>query len=507
MRHRRTPVGRPVPLKATQHSGDTLGSICRRHRAHERTRRLADLMRLLLLLVGVSAVLTAHAQTPTAGMPQSKLTLAQAIDLAQKNYPRIRASLEQQGAAQGGIAVARTVYLPRADILWQTNRATANNIYGLLLPQGIVPSISGPVLTADNTRSAWSSAGGMLLSWQPFDFGLRNAEVNVARQGAAVATAGLHLTRLDVAVVTANAYFDLATAEQLFITAQANVKRLQVFDKTVHVLVDNQLRPGADAALADASLALARNQLIQANTSVEVRRAALADLVGIPTRSLEVGDTQLLTGGPVESSAPASLVSHPLLEQESALVNQRQAQLAVITHAYVPQFNTLASLSGRGAGTALDGSFPGGTNGLAPNTLNWAAGIQATFPAFDYFSLRAQKKVQEAHVRAEQARYQQTLDDLSTQVQQAQAQLTGAQQIALNTPLELAAAQASEQQQRARFQAGLATVVDVAVAESVLTQAEVDDAVARLNIWRASAGVAAARGDLTPFLAQLAQQP
>ena len=464
-------------------------------------------MTLLLLLVGLATMLTAQSQTPAAAGPHAKLTLAQAIELAEKNYPQIRASLEQQVAAQGGIAVARTVYLPRADMLWQTNRATANNIYGLLLPQGVVPSISGPVLAADNTRSAWSSAGGVLLSWQPFDFGLRNAEVNVARQGAAVATAGLHLTRLDVAVVTANAYFDLVTAEQLQVTAQANVQRLQVFDNTVHVLVDNQLRPGADAALADASLAVAKNQWIQANTSVAVRRAALADLVGIPTANLGVEDAQLLTAGPVENSAPASLTSHPLLEQESALVNQRQAQLSVLTHSYVPQFNTLASLSGRGAGTALDGSFPGGTNGLAPNTLNWAAAIQATFPAFDYFSLRAQKKVQEANVRAEQARYQQTLDDLSSQVQQAQAQLAGAQQIAVNTPVELAAAQASEQQQRARFQAGLATVVDVAVAESLLTQAEVDDAVARLNIWRASAGVAAARGDLTPFLSQLAQQP
>jgi outer membrane protein len=507
LKQRRTPFGQPVPLNVTYEYGYTSGGICRQHSPQGPTRRLADFVTLLVVLVGFSVVLTAQSQAPTAEMPQSKLRLAQAIDLAEKNYPQIRASMEQQVAAQGGIAVARTVYLPRADILWQTNRATANNIYGLLLPQGIVPSISGPVLTADNTRSAWSSAGGMLLSWQPFDFGRRNAEVNVARQGAAVATAGMHRTRLDVAVVTANAYFDLVTAEQLFVTAQANVKRLQVFDNTVHVLVDNQLRPGADAALADASLAVAKNQLIQANTSVEVRRAALADLVGIPTRNLEVEGAQLLTAEPVENSAPASLASHPLLEQESAVVNQSQAQLSVLTHSYVPQFNTLASLSGRGAGTALDGSFPGGTNGLAPNTLNWAAGIQATFPAFDYFSLRAQKKVQEANIRAEQARYQQTLDDLSAQVQQAQAQLAGAQQIALNTPVELAAAQASEQQQRARFQAGLATVVDVAVAESLLTQAEVDDAVARLNIWRASAGVAAARGDLTPFLAQLAQQP
>ena len=457
------------------------------------------------VLVWLSTGVAAFAQTPLAGTPQPKLTLTQAIALAEKNYPRIRASLEQQVAAQGGVSVARTAYLPRTDILWQTNRATANNVYGLLLQQGVVPSISGPVLAADNGRSAWSSAGGALVSWQPFDFGLRRAQVNSAQQGAAAATAGLNLTRLDVQVATANAYLDLVTAEQLLGIARANLDRLQVFANAVHVLVDNQLRAGADAAQADADLAVAKTQLIQANTNVAVRRAALANFVGIPTANLEVEDAHLLASEPSDQSAQASLTTHPLAEQEAALVSQRQAQLSVITHSYVPQFNTQAALFGRGTGTALSGPFSGGTNGLAPDAMNWAAGVQVTFPAFDFFSLRAQKKVQEANVRAEQARYQQTLDDLSAQVLQAQAQLEGAKQIALNTPVELAAARASEQQQRARFQAGLATVVEVAVSESLLTQAEADDAVARLNIWRALAGVAAARGDLAQFLAQLAQ--
>jgi len=97
-------------------------------------------------------------------------------------------------------------------------------------------------------------------------------------------------------------------------------------------------------------------------------------------------------------------------------------------------------------------------------------------------------------------RYQQTLDDLSSQVDQAQATLDGAKQVAQNTPLEVVAAQQSEQQQRTRFESSLATVVDVAVAENVLTQAESDDAIARLNVWRALAGLAVARGDVTPFL-------
>ena len=442
-------------------------------------------------------------RTSRSGM--RKLTLTAAIDAAEANYPRTRAALEQRNSAQAAIGVARSAYYPRADILWQTNRATANNIYGLLLPQPVVPSISGPVIASDNTRSAWSSAGGTLISWQPFDFGLRAAQVNAAKQGAQAATAGFALTQLDVAVLTANAYFDLATGEQLASTAQANVNRLQVFANAVHVLADNQLRPGADAAQADAQLALARTQWIQAQTNVEVRRATLAELVG--NRTIELDYAQLLAPTPSELPIAAAITSHPAAEREAALVNQQQARLSALAHSYVPQFNALASVSGRGSGTDISGIFPGGANGLAPSTVNWAVGVQMTFPAFDFFSLRAQKKVQAAAVRAEQASYDQLVDDLSAGVQVAQAQLAGARQAALNTPFELTAAQQSEAQQRARFQAGLATVIDVAAAENILVQAEADDAVARLNVWRALAGVAAARGDLAPFLVKLSGQP
>ena len=439
--------------------------------------------------------------------PASRLTLAQALAAAESNYPKIRAAAEQRVAAEAGVSVARTAYLPRADMLWQTNRATANNIYGLLLPQSVIPSISGPVLAADNGRSAWSSAGGSLLSWQPFDFGVRRAEVNVAREGASAAGAGLNLTKLDVAVATAAAFLDLATAEQLAGAAQANVNRLEVFAKSVHTLVDNQLRPGAEAAQADAGLAAARTQMIQARTSVEVRRASLASLVGLAAAEVEIETAALLDTKPSETTAAPALDHHPAAEQGSAIVRQQQARVFALSRSYVPQFNTQFSLSGRGAGTALNGVFPGGTSGLGPNTMNWAAGVQVTFPAFNFFTLRAQKQVQEANLRADQARLKQTMTDLNMQTQQARAVLDGARQVAQNTPIELDAARQSEQQQRARFNAGLATVIDVAVAESLLTQAEADDAVARLNVWRAFAGLAAAQGDLAPLVNELNRRP
>jgi len=466
---------------------------------------ISAMTRVAAVILASIAPSISLAQATETQSPPAGLTLAKAIAMADAHYPQIRVALAQQIGARDEIAVARTAYLPRVDMLWQTNRATANNFYGLLLPQGVIPPISGPVLASDNTRSAWSSAGGTLLSWQPFDFGLRGAQVNAAREGATAASAGLTLTRLDVEFATASAYFDLATARQLVTTAQANVGRLQVFANSVHVLVDNQLRAGADAAQADAQLALARTQFIQAQTNAAVRAAVLADFLGIPSSAINLDYSQLAESAPPELADAPAISTHPAARQEAAFVNQQRADLSALAHSYAPQFNTQAALSGRGAGTSLSGIFPGGANGLAPDTLNWAVGVQVTFPAFDIFSIHERKKVQQANVRAEQARYQQTVDDLSAQVQQTEAQLTGARQIAQNTPIELAAARESESQQRARFQSGLATVVDVAAAESLLVQAETDDAVARLNTWRSLAAVAAARGDLAPFLAQLAK--
>src|SRR5204863_3702272 len=102
----------------------------------------------------------------------------------------------QAAAAAAGIGVAQTAYLPRTDLLWQENRATRNNVFGLLLPQSVIPPISGPVLETSSLDSAWGSAGGMLLSWEPFDFGLRKANVDVARALTSQANALFELTRL-----------------------------------------------------------------------------------------------------------------------------------------------------------------------------------------------------------------------------------------------------------------------------------------------------------------------
>jgi hypothetical protein len=82
-----------------------------------------------------------------AGMALAQtLTLEQAVQEALSKYPAVRSSLDQVSAAAAGINLARTSYLPRADFLGQLNRATHNNVFGMLLAQPVISPISGPVL-------------------------------------------------------------------------------------------------------------------------------------------------------------------------------------------------------------------------------------------------------------------------------------------------------------------------------------------------------------------------
>jgi outer membrane protein TolC len=273
----------------------------------------------------LSAVhLSVFAQTTGAGAT-GVMTLEQVIETANAKYPAIKAAQAQQKAAQGGIAVARTAYLPRTDVLWQTNRATANNILGLLLPQATIPSVTGGVLPPDPTRSAWNSAGGALLSWQPFDFGARGAKVEVARQASEAAKQAASLTKLEVSANAGSAFFDLAAVEQLVAVAQANVRRYESFDKTVHVLVDNSLRPGADASQADAQLALARNQLIQAQTQATLQRSALAEYLQTTQAKAAIDASQILPSLPLTDLQSTATTGHPAVLEEHALMLQQAA--------------------------------------------------------------------------------------------------------------------------------------------------------------------------------------
>ena len=456
---------------------------------------------LVLLLTSCHSALA-----QSNGGKTKAFTLEEAVNFALQNYPAVRASIEQLSAARAGVGLAKTSYLPRADMLWQSNRATRNNISGLLLPQSVISPISGPVLPFTSNDSVWGSAAGLLVAWEPFDFGRRGAAVNAARAGQNLANSELSVTRLDVAVAVTNAFFTLTAAQQRVTAAKANVDRRHVFADSVHVLVNNDLRPGADASRADAELARAQVLLIQAEQAEAVSRAALAELLGMAGSNLQIDAGSLLSAPPKSSPTAPPLSTHPFATAQQARVDQIKAQEHVLDRSYYPRFDLQSTIYGRGSGANTDGTIQTGVNGLGLDRSNWAAGLTVTFPLFDIFSIRAQKQIEAANERTERARYDQTLDDLNGQLQQVQATLEGARLVAEKTPVELQAAREAEMQARARYDAGLANIAEVADAQGLLVQAETDDALARLAVWNDLASLTAAQGNLQPFLQFLHQK-
>ena len=460
-------------------------------------RRIPAVLLALALVSGQS--LRAQAGVPA---PQV-LTLADALDYALQHYPAVRASLEQVTAARAGVPLAQTQYLPTLSGVYQDSRATQNQVSGIWLPTGITPTVEGP-MGAYSGQSYWGSQAAMLFSWEPLDFGLRSANVAGAKSVLDKSTADLAVTRLQVASAVGNYFINAVAARQGVIAAQANVTRWQVFNQSVHTLVDNALRPGADASRADAQLARAKTQLYQTQATEQAALATLAALMGMAGTEVRLEGGKLLHPPPV-SSLPSSVpADNPLARDEMAAVRQIQAQEKVLSRTDLPRVFLGAEAFGRGSDVPNNGVVAGTASGLFLGRGNWVAGITVTFPnVFDFKALNAEKQVEKAHERSQQALYDRTIQDLTGQLEAAQAQLKSALLVAQQTPIELEAARASESQSRARYAASLTTMVEVAEAEGLLAQAEMDDAIARLNVWHSLFNVAYAQGDLQPFLNEL----
>ena len=74
--------------------------------------------------------------------------------------------------------------------------------------------------------------------------------MGVAKAAENRANAEVSLTKLDVAALVGQAFLAVAAAQLQVRAAQADVDRRQVLANSIHVLVNQELRPGADASRA-----------------------------------------------------------------------------------------------------------------------------------------------------------------------------------------------------------------------------------------------------------------
>jgi outer membrane protein TolC len=162
---------------------------------------------------------------------------------------------------------------------------------------------------------------------------------------------------------------------------------------------------------------------------------------------------------------------------------QQQATTRAIGMQWVPGLQLTASVTGRAGGAPIS-SGPSGVSGWRPEVPNWDVGLVLSVPLFDgtLLTRRAQSQAQESVLRHE-------LDALRRQLLAGVQRAYTSFQIAQGSLRALiAAAEAARrnyEQANARFRAGLSTSVELADAEALRTESEIQLAVGRFETARA----------------------
>ncbi len=429
-------------------------------------------------------------------------TLERAVSDALANHPRIRASVAEESAAEARIDEARTARLPDVGLSAQINRSTGNTVPGAFLSTTGFAPIAGPTRGKSLDEGVWQTGASLWATWDVLSLARQAAAIDVALAGHVEASAATSARRLEIAYRAADVFMVLVEAQEAVRAAQLSVDRANVLATVTKTLVDQSLRPGADSARADAEVASSQTALARAEQARDVRRALLAEAVGNPALAVDASPNGLL--GPIDgltaravsaAPAPSPSPSHPDLVQSNAAVTRATETQRVVSVEYLPRLDLVAAIWARGSGY-----FQSPGSGLVPDTANWAAGATVTWSLLDIPTIRARARTAAATRDVAVARRDEVYLAVAGELATSTSVLRGALKVAAQTPATLAAARIAEQQAAARFKTGLTPVVEVADAERVLAQAEIDDALAKLEVRRALLLLARASGDLGPFL-------
>jgi outer membrane protein len=436
----------------------------------------------------------ATAEAPPADIlqPTRSLTLGQALDYAHAHQPAIRAAVARVAARMEDAKIPGGQWLPTLAVTGQIFAMTANNSTATYVqPDSMdLPRIGATPATATGSLSPYASTlvGAGLLQ-EVFDFGRIGAQRAAADALVEVERHRSDADRLDIDFSVEEAFFSVFAAKAVVKASDDAYDRSLVHRDLARHGVDAGLRSPIELTRAEADLDRFDVGRVRAKGGLAVAQSVLSAAIGAPDAAIDaVG----------EAPRPADM---PALPEALRLAQQRDPRLAAtiaelkaaeertraLGAALRPDLSLTATVSGR-AGGATPSSGPVATgDGWVPNIPNWDAGLVLTWPLFDG-TLSARRNA--AH-STEQVRSDE-IDVLHEQVV-AQVRKTYVQVQVANTALgalrnEVIAAHANYDQADARFRAGIGNAVELADAEALRTEAEIQLALGLFELARARAG-------------------
>jgi outer membrane protein TolC len=402
---------------------------------------------------------------PAAAVAQTplRLTLDEAQVRAAGESHRIGEARARQQGSEATVEVRRKADVPTITALAGYTRTNHVDEFGV--PQAgtglriIYPDIP------DNYRTR------LELQWPVYTAGRSDALERAAQAEALASGADLEVVRLDLRLEVARAYWALVTARDTVRVLEAALATADRSLADVRNLVDAGLLPPSDVSRSEAQRARQELLLIEARGRVESVTVDLDRLLGLPD------------GTPIETTEGLETPAPPAREADTLIgeaLKQRPELNALAGRTQAVEERITAIAAARKPLVAV-GS---GVDWANPNTRifprqdkwqeSWDASVNVSWLLFDSGRNAAERTEARFQITALNERRAETETQIRADVQKQLIELRSAQAALAPARLGVTAAQETQRVVGDRFDAGVATTIDVLDAQLAVLQAELD---------------------------------
>lgn len=284
------------------------------------------------------------------GRAQEKLSLQQALALAQSNNPDVLAAEMEIAAAAGRILQAGRITNPELTIMRNETPA----------------------------RFALGEAGEKDIGLsQALEFpGKRGARIKVASHDKALAESALSRTRTVVAARVKRVYYRALLAREVIVHLQFTLGLLEDFLKTVTERYQTGASRYLDVLRTKVELTRLRNDAVEAQRDYQLQLAELNVLLGrAGETATQLADSLVYQPLPISQDSAVALYekNSAFLQIAEREMSRSQAVLRLAQKSYLPDFNLGLALQNRATAPNRSSSFFGFELGVSVPLWFWQA--------------------------------------------------------------------------------------------------------------------------------------
>lgn len=456
-----------------------------------------------------SSPLPAQNSVATGG----QIGLKDAMELARQNYPAIKSKMAGKESAQYELNATQNNFLPNFTVQGQITDATSNQVRGTFFPnEGTAIPSSGSIKVNGYTSDAvWTSFATGLVNWKFFSFGKYRASVDAARAGMSVAEADYQNEIFQHMIRVGDAYLLSLITDDMLKSQRSNLARVKALREVTVSYTQSGIKPGVDSSLVNAEYSKATLQFLEAQRIAREQKVYLKELLGIQgPASFTLDTTVFLKQVPQQIEAAGNFTANPRLTLFKSIVALNEAKVSAIRKRELPSFSFLAAGWARGSGISDrlqdNGNFVYNSSfsaGIPFRAYNYMVGVSTIWNITTLVKTGNEARAQRSVARMAQERYNEEELKVESEVERARLRYEAALEAARQAPIQLGAAQDAYGQAKARYNAGLNTILELTQTYALLNRAEVDASLAKGNVWRAILLYSAATGDFELFTKNL----